>query len=124
MLEVPGLDQIQIERCGLPLGDVDLRGRRVGQLIADRANPDGIFARFQPVLREAVLALGVADDGDGDGGPGALGADKHAFHRAFLGRVIRPVSADAVCGCAMRGGDIARPAKIARAEIDERKPRI
>jgi len=86
MLKVLRLDQIQIEAHGLPRGDVDLRGRRLGQLIADRSNPDGIFARFQPVSWEAVLALGVADHGDRDRGPGALGADKDAFHGAFLGR--------------------------------------
>ena len=57
-----------------------------GHRVARRAHRDLVFARAEPVGREAVIALVVGDDRDGDGRAFLLGVDQHALHVAFLGR--------------------------------------
>ena len=70
-------------------GDSRVR-RHVGDagilhLVSHGADAERILTRRQPVPRKAVLPAGIADDADGDGGPGFLRADHHTFHEAFGG---------------------------------------
>src|ERR1700724_565095 len=57
----------------------------------------------EPIRREAVSTLRVGDDGDGDGRAHLLGADQHAFHRAFLGR--GNLAAERSSGLRLRGNE-------------------
>src|SRR5437763_1589896 len=60
-----------------------LRGRLAVEIIADRADRDGIRAGLEPRRREAVVAGRVGDDRDRDDRARLPGADHHAFHGAF-----------------------------------------
>ena len=58
-------------------------GLGIVEVVADRADAERVLAGRELAGGEAVAALLVAHDRDGDGA--LLGADQHAFHRAFLG---------------------------------------
>src|SRR5262249_38745936 len=79
--QVAGRLEPQIERRGL--AGLDLRGRLAVEIVADRADGDGVRAGLEPVRREAVAAVLVGDDRDGDDSTGLLGTDYDAFHGAF-----------------------------------------
>jgi hypothetical protein len=79
-----GLAQLEILLRRLLRGHVHIG--RLLEIVADRANSQGICAGLELGGRETVGAVGVAHDGDGDGRVGLLGADQHALHRPFLGR--------------------------------------
>ena len=81
--EIARLAKLQIGGGRLSGGNVCAPGTL--KVIPDRPNADGIFARLEPVRREAVAALIIGYDADGDRRPLLLGADDHAFHRPFFG---------------------------------------
>ena len=62
------------------------------------------MAGGEPVGRKAVMAGSVGHDRDGERRAVALGADQHAFHRAFL-----------------RGGDTPRQGKTRRVEVPRQR---
>src|SRR5262249_3864048 len=76
--------QLEVGGCGAARRDVG--GRRAIEVVADRADAQRIVAGLELCGREAVVALCVADDRDRGGGAVAACPDRHAFHRAFLGR--------------------------------------
>ncbi len=82
----------------------DIGGGRSRKLIADGADRERVMARGEAVGGEAVTAGRIGDDGDGERRAVALGADQHAFHRAFL-----------------RGGDVAGQGKARGVEVPRRR---
>ncbi len=81
--EVFGLAQLEVGLGLLAGSDVGRAG--AVKIVAGGANLQRVMPRLQPRGREAVTALVVADDRDGDARAVLFGADHHAFHRAFLG---------------------------------------
>ena len=81
--ELPSLAQLEIDsRC---LACADIRRRLADDVVSDGADADHVGAETRVSRREAIAAVLVTDDGDGDVGAVLLGADQHAFHHAFLG---------------------------------------
>ena len=91
--EVLGLLERQIVGGG-PRPDLDRL--RIVEVVADRADAQRVLAGRKLAGGEAVAALLVAHDRDGDGA--LLGVDQNAFHRAFLGGGDRPGQGDGVLG--------------------------
>src|SRR6185503_10963030 len=80
------------------------------ELVADRADAQRVVARLDPRARKRVASLPIADDGGGDRGAGAAGADEHALHRAFFGGGDR---------AGERNGRVARSIQRVRAVKDD-----
>jgi hypothetical protein len=81
--EVFGLGELDVGAC-LRSGR-DLDRLRTHEIVARRADADGVAAGLELAGGEAVLALVVAHHRGGDGRSLLLGAHQHAFHQAFLG---------------------------------------
>ena len=104
LAQVAGLAQLEVGAGGLPRRDIGVFG--TFEVISDRANLQAVAAGREPRRREAVAALRVGDDADGDVRTILLGADDHAFHRSFLGRgdLAGESAAAPSAPCAAAGG--------------------
>src|SRR5207244_3855435 len=79
--EIPRLLQLYVGRRRVLIRHP--RGGRRGDVVADRADAERVFARLQAIPRETVAALLVRGHADLDDGSGAARGDDDAFHLAF-----------------------------------------
>jgi len=80
--EVFGAVDFQIGGGGLGGGDGDLAG--IFQIVTGRSDVERVLAGIEATAGKVVSSAGIADDGDGDGGVYALGADQNSFQRTFF----------------------------------------
>ena len=85
---------------------------RIVEVVADRPDAERILAGRELAGGEAVAALRVAHDRDGDGA--LLGAHQHAFHRAFLGGGDLAGQGDGAAGRWRCRRETARPRRTAK----------
>jgi hypothetical protein len=82
--QVAGFLKLQIETRHLLAG----HGRRRGavEIVAGRADADGVLAGLQPGFGKAVPAVAIGNDCSRDRGRRFPRADQHPFHRPFFHR--------------------------------------